>query len=487
MYKYSNSNLLKILLFILICGLYSNVPAQNFHSVHQEQSQQFRSVPQLPVVMSQNHFFKSKGTKSNAIIFGYLPDWGYPYTNSYLRYDILTHIAVFDFQADSTGSMTNPLKWPWTDVISLSHQNDVKVIMCVTNFSAASIHALMNSSTYKAAFYSNIMKIINANNLDGVNIDFEGLYQEDQGSVLNTFMGDLATYVKGQKPGAEISFAGPAITSNYYYLMGLANVCDYIFIMAYNYHGSWSTTTGGCAPLTGGTYNVTNTMNVQYGSVTTNAPQKLILGLPYYGVRWNTTSNTEYSSVRKFITYSLYADDAVSAQAAGVKWCAGEQVPWYVTTADTGYTQTWFDSDSSLGLKYKYAQSKNYGGVGIWALGYDRDRPELWNKLYELFYEPNSVHDEHAAKGNENFRLRQNYPNPFNPSTTIAFDLTYPASVKIIVYDAMGRQYATLVDDQFAAGSHSVVFDGSNLTSGLYTAVLTSNSGRNVIKMILVK
>ncbi len=487
MYEYSNPRLHKIFLVILLYVLFGNMPAQVFHSVHQEQAQQFRSTPQLPTTQQPNNYFKSKAAKSNSIIFGYLPDWGYPYTKSYLRYDILTHIAVFDFQADSTGAMTNPLNWPWTDVITLSHQNDVKVIMCVSNFSAASIHVLMNSATYKTAFFSNIMKIITANNLDGVNIDFEGIYQEDQGSVLNAFMGDLAAYVKGQKPGTEISFAGPAITSNYYYLMGLANVCDYIFIMAYNYHGSWSTTTGGSAPLTGGSYNVTNTMNVQYGSVTTNAPQKLILGLPYYGARWNTTTNAEYSSVRKFITYTLYADDAVSAQTAGVKWCSGEQVPWYVTTADTGYTQTWFDSDSSLGLKFKYALSKNYGGVGIWALGYDRDRSELWNKLYEIFYEPNSVNDEQISKGNKGFRLNQNYPNPFNPSTTIVFSLSVTASISIEVYDVMGREITTLANRQFSAGSHTVQFNGNNFPTGLYTAVLTCNSKRETIKMLLVK
>lgn len=487
MHKYSNYNILRALLIVLISGLFSNMPAQVFHSVHQEQSQLFRSRQVIPETQEANAFRKVRSNKSSSIIFGYLPDWGYPYTKSYLRYDILTHIAVFDFQTDSTGNMTSPQNWPWTDVITLSHQNDVKVIMCVSNFSAASIHTLMTSSTYKAAFFSNIMKVITANNLDGVNIDFEGLNQADQGTVLNTFMGDLAAYVRGQKTGAEISFAGPAITSNYYNLMGLANVCDYIFIMAYNYHGSWSTSTGGCAPLTGGTYNVTNTMNTQYGSVTTNAPQKLILGLPYYGVRWNTTTNAEYSSVRKFINYTLYADDMVSAQTATVKWCTGEQVPWYVTTADTGYTQTWFDTDSSLGLKFKYAQSKKYGGVGIWALGYDRDRPELWNKLYEIFYEPNAVKDEQNQAANKDFRMNQNYPNPFNPSTTINFTLAHASNVKLIVYDGIGREISCLVSGQLSEGSHSAIFDGKNLHSGYYTAVLTCNGRRQAIKMLMVK
>jgi spore germination protein YaaH len=486
-----NRNLAARIYSIVVCflafGIINNTPGQVPVSVHQQQALQFRKNVPINILDEHSKFKKSKSANSSAIIFGYLPDWGYPYTKSYLRYDILTHIAVFDFQVDSTGTITNPLNWPWTDVITLSHQNDVKVILCATNFSAASIHALMNSTTYKAAFYSNVMNIILANNLDGVNIDFEGLYQEDQGTVLNTFMTDLSTYIKAQKSGAEISFAGSGITSNYYKLLGLANACDYIFIMAYSYYGSWSTTTGGPSPLTGGSFNVTNTMNVQYGSVTTNAPQKLILGLPYYGVQWNTTTNTEYASVRKFLSYTLYADDIVNSQAAGTKWCTGEQVPWYVTLADTDYKQTWFDNDSSLGLKYTYAKSKNYGGVGIWALGYDRDRTELWDKLYEIYYNTSAVKDLQNTGNNKNFALYQNYPNPFNPSTKIEFKLLNQSYIKLVIYDVLGREMMVLANGLWGKGNHSLVLNGDKLNSGYYVASLTCNGQREVIKMLLVK
>jgi spore germination protein YaaH len=472
---------------ILFLGFISNLPAQIPFSVHEQQALQFRKMNPGKQKIENSGVNKLKTINSNSIIFGYLPDWNYPSAVQYLRYDILTHIAIFDFPVDSTGVITNPMSWPWTDVISQAHNNNVKVIMCASNFSAASIHSLLNSSTYKAAFYSNVMKIIAANNLDGVNIDFEGLYQADQGTVLNTFMADLSTYIKSQKSGAEISFSGPAITSNYYNLLGLAGACDYIFIMTYSYYGSWSTTTGGCSPLTGGTYNVTNTMNVQYGSVTTNAPQKLILGLPYYGVQWNTTTNTEYASVRKYLAYTYYADEIGNAQNAGIKWCSGEQVPWYVTQADTGYNQTWFDNDSSLGLKYKYALLKKYGGVGIWALGYDRDKTELWNKLYEIFYKPNAVDDNKTTGHIYDFRLKQNYPNPFNPSTNIEFTLSRESTIKLTVYDIIGREVITLANGTRIAGRHSIVFNADGLSSGYYAAVLTCNGQRQVIKMLLVK
>jgi len=66
------------------------------------------------------------------------------------------------------------------------------------------------------------------------------------------------------------------------------------------------------------------------------------------------------------------------------------------------------------------------------------------------------------------FTLKQNFPNPFNPTTTI--DYTLPASSRVLlkVYDVLGREIRTLVDERQIAGDHSVKLDGSNLASGVY-------------------
>jgi hypothetical protein len=66
------------------------------------------------------------------------------------------------------------------------------------------------------------------------------------------------------------------------------------------------------------------------------------------------------------------------------------------------------------------------------------------------------------------FALRQNYPNPFNPSTTITYDLSVRGSVSLKIYDALGRDIATLVNKEQAAGTYEVPFYARNLTSGVY-------------------
>lgn len=85
------------------------------------------------------------------------------------------------------------------------------------------------------------------------------------------------------------------------------------------------------------------------------------------------------------------------------------------------------------------------------------------------------------------FELKQNYPNPFNPSTTISYSIPENAEVTLEVYNAVGQRVETLVSGVQNAGSHSVSFDASNLSSGVYLYKLTSGNRVQVNKMLLVK
>lgn len=96
-----------------------------------------------------------------------------------------------------------------------------------------------------------------------------------------------------------------------------------------------------------------------------------------------------------------------------------------------------------------------------------------------------------------NFSLAQNYPNPFNPETKIKFSISENMSsgmskVRVIVYDVIGHEIATLVNQELAAGNHEITFHGGNLSTGIYFYKLEihSNSGNvftGVRKMMLIK
>jgi serine protease len=90
------------------------------------------------------------------------------------------------------------------------------------------------------------------------------------------------------------------------------------------------------------------------------------------------------------------------------------------------------------------------------------------------------------------YELKQNYPNPFNPNTTIKYSVPaaeegYIPSLQLMVYDILGQEVATLVNQQQNPGNYEINFDASNLPSGVYFYQLKTNSYTSIKKMILLK
>ena len=98
----------------------------------------------------------------------------------------------------------------------------------------------------------------------------------------------------------------------------------------------------------------------------------------------------------------------------------------------------------------------------------------------------------HESEILENFQLFQNYPNPFNPTTKLSYDLPEEAQVKIMIYDLMGREVRTLVNDQQSAGFKSIVWDATNnlnqpVSAGMYLYQISAGKFHQVKKMVLLK
>lgn len=99
-----------------------------------------------------------------------------------------------------------------------------------------------------------------------------------------------------------------------------------------------------------------------------------------------------------------------------------------------------------------------------------------------------SVQNELAKE----YYLSQNYPNPFNPTTVINYEIPLnvkgqTSNVKLVVYNALGIEIATLVNENQNSGNYQIEFDGSNLSSGIYFYKLTTGDFSDVKKMTLLK
>jgi hypothetical protein len=87
----------------------------------------------------------------------------------------------------------------------------------------------------------------------------------------------------------------------------------------------------------------------------------------------------------------------------------------------------------------------------------------------------------------EIFALQQNYPNPFNPSTTIAFHLLHPELVSLKLFDVLGREVATVMQQELPSGKHEVKFDGAALASGAYFYRLQAGEFTATKKLLIVR
>ncbi|MEN8192102.1 MAG: T9SS type A sorting domain-containing protein, partial [Bacteroidota bacterium] len=100
--------------------------------------------------------------------------------------------------------------------------------------------------------------------------------------------------------------------------------------------------------------------------------------------------------------------------------------------------------------------------------------------------------DEDNPSSNQSFGLLQNYPNPFNPTTTIKYTIpnvasSFSSSVKLMVYDILGKEITTLVNENKQPGDYEITFNANTLSSGIYYYQLRSENYAESRKMVYVK
>ena len=85
------------------------------------------------------------------------------------------------------------------------------------------------------------------------------------------------------------------------------------------------------------------------------------------------------------------------------------------------------------------------------------------------------------------FKLQQNYPNPFNPTTQIIYSIPEQELVSLKVFDCLGREVKTLVDEVKSAGVYNVVLDGTDLSGGVYFYCVKAGKFSDTKKLVLLK
>ncbi len=347
-------------------------------------------------------------------VFGFLPYWELSDGSTTLDWEKLSTIAYFGVGAAANGNLETTNKdgsttvgWAgWTSskmtaVIEQAHANNARVVLTVQSFAWNSSgvnkqKALLGSSTARANLARQIAAAVRDRGADGVNLDVE--------PIVSTYADEFTALVREVRaqldaiaPGYQLTFDTLGYIGNYPIEEATApGGADAIVIMGYDYKGSSSGTAGSIAPIGGPVYDIADTLAAYSSRVPAS---KVILGVPYYGRAWSTASdvlNAPTASAAKHgsSVAALYETALELAATNGRRYDPVEGVAWTTYQKEnctktygcvTSWRQLYYDDAQSLAAKYDLVNQYGVRGIGIWALGYDGSRPELYKVIADKF------------------------------------------------------------------------------------------------------
>ena len=319
---------------------------------------------------------------------------------------LLSTIAYFGINMNGDGSLvttdTGYQGW-WsqeeTALIDSAHAAGDRVVLTVKAFDNAAIAGVTGNATARQNAVNNIVHQVSARGADGVNLDFEGT-DSSVAAAFTTFVATLDDTLHATLPQQAYltvdTYASAASGGTMYDVSGLAPHLDAFDVMAYDITSPSAANAGPVAPLNGMTYADVNTVNDYLALVPAS---KVILGVPYYGYKWSTTSNQPRAqtipNTASADTYSGALADFACAEQLTQNWDSTFASPWAswyspATNDPCGgnhgsWRELYYENAASLGDKYDLVNSQQLRGIGIWALGYDSGHAELWNEIATKF------------------------------------------------------------------------------------------------------
>ncbi|HSA32746.1 MAG TPA: glycosyl hydrolase family 18 protein [bacterium] len=421
--------------------------------IHERELAAHRSLP--PLVLYDAVAIVPRETPAPILtkrMFGYLPYW----TNDteYLRYPLLTDIAFFSCELGANGALGECHGWPAAAPIAEAHGYGVKVHLVVTGFDKTTVLDLVKSGTQKATFFAETYAKVHEAGTDGLNIDFE-ISSGDDSAVIAQFFNDLADYFHSRDEALEVSAALWAVDWQDTFAIGSMTQMDLFFVMAYDYHWKGGEP-GPVSPLisqspwpTGGIC-VTRSYDDYATKLGGTGLERLVLGFPYYGYDWPTTSDTVPGTKTANAVAALYEN----IDMGGEIYDDGSKTV-YKAYNSGGWHQLWFDTPTTFAEKLAFVKDNPSGGAGIWALNYDGAGDEFWHEIARAFTDavPGSTDDPitvttfpFAHDGNT-YRYRSDSFDAYtcdNQPDSAAINEEGPEIVYELTIDTAGTLTATL-------------------------------------------
>ncbi len=312
-------------------------------------------------------------------IFGYAPYWTLPESSGFNVAD-LTTLAYFSVDANGDGTIAQSgpgwngyQSQDLVDLVDRAHQAGDRVVLTVTCFSQTALDQITSDPTAANQLSSQLILLVAAKKLDGVNFDFEGIGSADRAG-LTTLLTSVSHALHAANPHWQVTMATYASAAGdpngFYDIAALAPAMDAFFVMAYDMNDP--VVPSATSPLVGGGFNDTEAL-AQYTAVV--PASKVILGVPYYGYDWPTTNGTRTAQSTGPPTPLSYGE--IAAAGHPTYWDPSTQTAWTSYEVGGQWHETFFDNPVSLALKAELASTYRIAGLGIWALGMDGNDPAM--------------------------------------------------------------------------------------------------------------
>lgn len=285
--------------------------------------------------------------------------------------------AFFALQQGGTGELFDNVGTAGTDYINWAHSNGYEVWPMVSNNSYKdTTSTILNSYTNRQLLIENIVNMAIKYKLDGINIDFEYMYQADKDK-FSRFIIELEPRLKEIGVTLSVDVTAPDGSADWslcYDRHVIGNTADYIIFMAYDQYGTSSVKAGTTAG-----YNWVETNINKFVGVQEDVPSnKVILGIPFYTRLWKEDSEGNISSE----TVNMKAVDIVLPADAERVWDDTLKQD-YVEYEKEGYKyKMWVEDEKSIQAKLSLMQQYNLGGVAFWEK--DREIENIWSSVAEV-------------------------------------------------------------------------------------------------------
>ena len=281
------------------------------------------------------------------------------------------------FYLDENGDLQENIGKSGKNYINWAHENGYKVWPMVSNAEAGIevTSTIMNSYEERKKLIEKIVSLCVENNLDGINVDFENMKEEDK-DLYSRFIIELTPRIKeiGMVISVDVTAPDGAPTwSLCFDRHVIGDVADYIVFMAYDQYGKSSDKAGTTAG-----YNWVKLSLDKFLQTEEIESEKIILGIPFYTRLWTTNSDGEVISNS---TVTMKNIDNVLLSDAERNW-NDELKQYYVEYSDgNNKKEIWIEDIESLKAKVSLVKENNLAGIGSWKK--DMESEEVWQMLAE--------------------------------------------------------------------------------------------------------